>query len=249
MPDKSNQTNKILSHKLFLNRELNISHLAYNRELSFYDAVKAGDIAKVKELMLPLKNENLGTLSDNMLRNLKYHLTITVALITRFCMEGGMPAETAYTLSDIYIQRMDKLNSEEEIAKLHETLVFDFTKRMKKLSRENIFSKQISICIGYIEDHLHEKISLDSLAKHLDLNKTYLCKLFKKEVGITIGDYIKKLKIEAASNMLVYSDYSPSDISNYFSFSSHSHFINVFKAETGLTPNQYRNVNYGKHFS
>ena len=87
MPDKSSQTNKILSHKLFLNRELNISHLAYNRELSFYDAVKAGDLNKVKELMLPLKNENLGTLSDNMLRNLKYHLTITVTLITRFCME------------------------------------------------------------------------------------------------------------------------------------------------------------------
>lgn len=249
MPDKLHQTNQILSHKLFLNREHNVSHLAYNRELSFYDAVKAGDTAKVKELMLPLKNENLGTLSDNMLRNLKYHLTITVALITRFCMEGGMPAETAYTLSDIYIQKMDKLSLEEEISQLHEALVMDFTKRMKNLRKDKVYSKQILKAIHYIDDHLHEKISLDTLAEYLDLNKTYLCKLFKNETGLTIGDYTKKLKVEAAGNMLIYSDYSPSDISNYFSFSSHSHFINVFKAETGLTPNQYRNANYGKHFS
>ena len=72
-----------------------------------------------------------------------YHLVVSVALTSRICVEGGMSHDAAYTLSDIYIQRMDKLNSEEEIAKLHEALVFDFTKRMKKLSKEHIFSKQI----------------------------------------------------------------------------------------------------------
>lgn len=225
-----------------------MSHLSYNRELSFYDAVKSGDLNKVKEIMLPLKNENLGTLSEDSIRNLKYHLTITVALITRFCIEGGMPSEIAYTLSDIYIQKMDKLKLEAEISQLHQTLVFDYTKRMKQLSSDSVYSKAIVKAMNYIEDHLHEKIPLDSLADYLDINKTYLCKLFKKEVGRTIGDYIKKLKIEAAGNMLIYSDYSPSYISNYFSFSSHSHFINVFKAETGFTPNEYRNKNYGKHF-
>lgn len=248
MSNKNQTTNKILSHKLFLNREYGMSHLSYDRELSFYDAVKSGDLNKVKEIMLPLINENLGTLSENSVRNLKYHLTITVALITRFCIEGGMPSETAYTLSDIYIQRLDKLNSENDISELHQELVYDYTRRMKKLSKNNIYSKAVVKAMNYIEDHLHEKISLDALADYLQLNKAYLCKLFKTEIGVTIGNYIKKLKIEAAGNMLIYSDYSPSDIGNYFSFSSHSHFINVFKAETGLTPNEFRNKNYGKHF-
>ncbi len=241
-------TNKILSHKLFLNRELGISHLPYQRELSFYDSVKSGDINKVKSIMLPLKSENLGTLSDNPIRNLKYHLIISVALITRFCIEGGMPYETAYTLSDIYIQRLDKLNTENDISKLHETLVEEYTNRMKQLNQNNIFSMPVIKAMNYIEEHLHEKISLDDLAEHLNLNKSYLCKLFKNETSLTIGNYIKKMKVEAAGNMLIYSDYSPSDIGNYFSFSSHSHFINTFKAETGYTPTEYRNKNYGRHF-
>jgi AraC-like DNA-binding protein len=102
--------------------------------------------------------------------------------------------------------------------------------------------------IDYIYDHLHQKISLNEIAEHVHLNKTYLCGLFKKETGLTIGDYILKRKIEAAQNMLRYSDYSPVDISNYLGFSSHSHFITVFKKETHMTPRQYRTANYRVHF-
>ena len=43
-------------------------------------------------------------------------------------------------------------------------------------------------------------------------------------------------------------DYSPSDISNYFAFASHSHFINIFKKHTGITPNEYRKLHYQKYF-
>ena len=79
-------------------------------------------------------------------------------------------------------------------------------------------------------------------------NKIKQCELFKKETGITIFQYAMKLKIEAAEKMLVYTDYSPSDISNYFAFASHSHFINIFKKHTGLTPNEYRKLHYQKYF-
>ncbi len=239
---------KALSNKLFFNKESGISHLAYEKELAFYNAVKSGDINKVKTLMLPLDNKSLGILSDNPIRNLKYHLIITISLITRFCMEAGMPSETAYTLSDIYIQKLDKLNKETDITELHKQVIFDYTNRMKAISQENIFSMPVIKAIDYIEDHINEKFSLDKLSQHLNLNKTYMCKLFKAETNLTIGNYTKKLKIEFAKNMLVYSDYSPSAIANNLSFSSHSHFINVFKKETGTTPHEYRNTHYKKHF-
>lgn len=87
------------------------------------------------------------------------------------------------------------------------------------------------------------------LARHVNLNATYLCDLFKKETGITLNKYIKSCKIEASKNMLQYSDYSPGDIAQYLGFSSHSHFISVFKAETGMTPKQFRDLNYRTHFS
>lgn len=241
-------TEKTLSRNLFLQREETVSHLAYERELIFYDAVKNGDIKKLKEIMLPLKNEQLGKLSENPLRNIKYHLIITIALITRFCIEGGMPPETAYTLSDVYIQQLDLLDTENAVTKLHNKIVFDYAARMQQLRKETILSLPIIKSIDYIHDHLQEKISLKDVSEHLDMNKSYLSKLFKKQVGVTMGRYITKLKIEAAANMLIYEEHRPVDISNYFSFSSHSYFINTFKKETGMTPAEYRKRYYRKHF-
>ncbi len=244
----SGTTNQILSHKLFLNREQGISHLAYDKELSFYSSVKSGNLDAVKKIMLPLKNEFLGCLSQNPVRNLKYHLTITIALITRFCIEGGLPPETAYTLSDIYIQRLDLCNEEAAITKLHQEVVFDFTNRMRELKKNSVMPLSIVKSMDYIYEHLHEKILLDTLADHVNINKSYLCKLFKSETGMTVGNYIMKLKLEAAGNMLIYTDYSPVEIGNYFSFSSHSHFIKAFRQATGMTPKEYRERNYRKHF-
>ena len=66
---------------------------------------------------------------------------------------------------------------------------------------------------------------------------------------MTVGQYINKSKIEAAANMLIYTEQSSLEISNYFDFSSHSHFINSFKKETGMTPNEYRKKYYRKHFT
>lgn len=246
--ESPDSTEKILSHKLFLQREYSVSHLPYERELNFYNAVKNGDIKTLKEIMLPLKNEQLGTLSENPLRNMKYHLIITVALITRFCIEGGLPAETAYTLSDIYIQQLDLCKKEDEITDLHQKIVFEYANRMKKLKKKNQLSVPVTRTMDYIYDHLQEKIQLEQLARITNLNKSYLCTLFKKETGITIASYINQRRIEAAANMLVYGNFTPQEISSYFAFSSHSHFISCFKKEMGITPTEYKKQHYRRHF-
>lgn len=238
-----------VTKSLFNQREYNASHLAYETEFAFYEAVKSGDLEKVKQIMLPLKNEQLGHLSDNGLRNIKYHLVVTIALITRFCIEGGMRPEDAYILSDIYIQTLDKIENEDEVTKLHQTIVFDYTKKMQKIRRQKQISLPVNQVIDYIYNHLHGKITLTELADHVHLNTTYLCDLFKKETGLTLNKYIKGCKIDAAKNMLQYSDYPPGDIALYLGFSSHSHFISVFKSETGITPKQFRDMNYRTHFS
>ena len=208
MPAEKQTTDKKLSKDIFRNRENGITHLPYDRELAFYDAVKSGDEETVKAIMLPLKDSNLGILSDNPVRNLKYHLIITITMITRFCIEAGMPAESAYTLSDIYIKQADRLQTEDEISDLHKTLVFDYTKRMKTLYRENAYSKPVTMAVNYIEKHLHDKISSGDLAGHLGVSKSYLCRLFKKETHRTIGACIKQAKVKAAVNMLLYSEMS-----------------------------------------
>ncbi len=235
------KTEHTLNHKLFLQREYSTYHLPYEREMQFYAAVKKGDIEQIKASMLPLRSELLGRLSADTMRNLKYHLVITIAMITRFCIEGGMPPETAYTLSDIYIQKVDLCKAEEEINRIHKDIAFDFAHKMQALGKKSVFSKAVVKTIDYIYDHVHEKIYLENCASEAGLNKTYLCSLFKSETGITISSFITRKKIEAAEKMLVSTRFSVAEISTYLAFSSYSYFISVFRKHTGKTPRAYRN--------
>ena len=243
------ESGKELTYKAFMNREYAFKHSPFENEFAFYDYVKKGDIENVKLLMTPLGSAGAGTLSENPLQNLKYHFVVTIALITRFCVEGGMEMEVAYTLSDLYIFKADKCSTESDIHKLHHEAVLDFTEQMAKLAKATIYSKPIIMAMDYIYDNLHSKISVEEIAGYTALSTSYLSRLFHKEVGVTITAYIAMKRIETAQNMLKYSDYSPLDIGNYLSFTTHSHFISTFKKHTGMTPGDFRKKYYRSNWN
>ena len=151
--------------------------------------------------------------------------------------------EQAYRLSDFYILKLDTANSVEAVATLHNRMVLDFTGKMH-LIRKGATSKPITACLDYIYAHIKERITIEDLAEHTNLSTSYLSKLFKKELGISVSDYIREKKIEKSQNLLKFCDYSLVDIANYLSFSSQSHFIQSFKQLVGMTPKKYRDLNY-----
>ena len=75
----------------------------------------------------------------------------------------------------------------------------------------------------------------------MKLNETYLSKLFRKETGLSISEYIRNKKIEEAMALLRYSEKTSIEIATDLGFSSHSYFISVFKKVCGMTPKEYRN--------
>lgn len=240
--------NKDLTNAAFINREYMINHLPYEREMEFYQSIKMGNLKEAKRLFKPLGGSGFGRLSDDPLRNLKYHLVVTIAFITRYCIEGGMEMETAYNLSDIYILRVDRCAKEEEIHAIHRELVEDYANRMHAIIKKGLYSKPIIACLDLIYDNLHNKITLNDLADKVGLSAPYLSKLFHREVGVTVSQYISRKRIEAAENLLKYSDYSCIDISNYLCFNSESYFIQVFKSYTKLTPKEYRERFFRTHW-
>ncbi len=239
-------TNKALVYKEYLLRENVWMHAPYNPEFAFYEAVKSGDLTKVQEMnQTPFgQKEGFGMLAKNELQSMKYHFVITCALLARFCIEGGMEHELAYSLSDLYISECDACLTIPQISDLHSRMTFDYTKRMKALRKAHVFTKPVSMCIDYIYNNLHKRITIDMLSSHVALNPAYLSRLFKHETGLTITDYIRQRKIETAQNMLKYSDYRPSQIATLLAFPSQSYFIEVFRKLTGVTPKTYRDLSY-----
>ncbi len=241
--------NKELSDRVQFQSENNIRHLPFSQEMQFYSAVRNGDINKVRELFTPLAQEGYGVISSDPIQNIKYHLVITIAMLTRFCIEGGLPAETAYTISDIYINRMDNCADERQLAQIHQEVVFDFTKRMQLISSGDAYSKHVVRCIDIIYENIYSGVTVSMIAQKLGLTPQYISKIFKKEVGITIFEFIMSRRIQAAENMLKFSEYSSVEIANYMNFSSHSHFISVFRKYTGMTPKQYRDKYFRTNYS
>ena len=228
----------------FYNREYSISHIPYDKEMAFYQTIRNGDIEEMHRLFTPLCVEGFGKLSENSLRNLKYHLIITIAFITRYCIEGGLEMESAYNLSDIYIRKVDTCKSEEEIHEIHKEVCESYVKIMQNCRSSSRYSKAIQLAIDYIYENLHEKIMIADIAAKTNLSESYISRLFHKETGVSISTYIINKRVEAAKNLLIYTNYSTSDISNFLNFSSESHFISTFKKLTNQTPKKFRLYNF-----
>ena len=231
-------------HKLFNQRESGDLHAPYQKEFEYYECVKRGDTKTLKTLMNELGGKGAGVLSKDPLQNIKYHFVISVAFITRFCVEGGLEMELAYNLSDYYINLGDEAKTIDEVQRINKQMGLDFATQMKRLTTKQVYSKQATKCIEYIFNNLHSRLTLSEIAQQMNLSESYLSRTFHKEVGVTISEYIQNQRIEAAKNMLKFSEYQSQEISDYLCFSSHSHFISVFKKKTGLTPAKYRD----KHF-
>ena len=240
-------TNKDLTYRLYLQKEEAFTRMSFKSEFERYKAIQLGDVFRVKNNFIKAKenfNAGKGILSDDPVRNMRYHMIISTAIVARVCVEGGMNHDDAYTLSDIYIQKADKCNDESKLLDMIFDMQLDFAQRMKALKKKNSYSVYVKKCVEYIYEHLHEKITVPILADYVGLNETYLSKLFSKEMNMSISKFIVMSKVQTAENMLVYSDMSYLEIANSLNFSSQSAFIASFKKYTGQTPANYRKKNY-----
>ncbi len=98
--------------------------------------------------------------------------------------------------------------------------------------------------IDIVKQYISENISLDiqreELARLVYLNPDYLSKLFRKQEGMTIGEYITQKRILFAKQLLKSTKLSVADISHRVGLTDVSYFIKIFRKKEGTTPQQYR---------
>lgn len=210
-------------------------------EKKTFDCIRLGQSDAVRETYHAVaKQGKLGVLSKNsFLRSQKNLGIVMVSLATRAAVEGGLFQEIAYTLSDLYIQELEELNDFQSIVSFIEQVLVDFAKRVENAKKYR-FSKPINQCLNYIFANSYEDISLGDLARLTSLNPSYLSALFKKEVGVSVGQYIHQTKVDEAKNLLNYTDHTMKEISSLLNFHDQSHFIKVFKKIEGVTPKKFR---------
>ena len=97
---------------------------------------------------------------------------------------------------------------------------------------------KLSETLTFIRNNLTATgLSLDAVARHLHYSKSYTSALFKRELGVTVHEYIQRSRIDLACQLLM--DHPIIDVATLLGFSSSQHFSKVFREQTGLPPSAY----------
>ena len=225
------EIDKYLILAAFRQREQEFSYHSYSGEMLQYELIRDGDLRSVEESRKMFRSDNVGTLSNDPLRDKKYLFVANTTLATRYAIEGGMHSNEAYLLSDFFIQKADQAVSIDEIFDLQSEMIRSFTEKVRE-SKENKDNLLDGIQ-RFIDEHLHERITLESIGTALSYSGAYLSSYFRKKTGMSLYRFIIKRKIAVSVQMLLHSDYSVDEIAYYLSFVSASHYIETFRKNMG----------------
>lgn len=192
-------------------------------------------LAESPQLRIPI-----GRTSRDKLRQLKYNTVAGITLVCRAAMIGGAPEIECYARSDNAILQIDETSSELAIYKILIQTAIDYAALVQQTKSDLQHPRIIRKCIQYIAAHTHENITLEQLAEGSEYSKEYIAKLFRKHMGISVSDYIRKTRIDEAKQLLRQGK-SCGEVACILNYTSQSYFIRQFKKQTGITPKLYLN--------
>ncbi len=233
---------EIVTKNRLINSENNLSRLPLEREKRYFDKIRQGKYREVHFMDLGELEQWMGQSTKDKLKMFEYIAVAAISMGARTAIEGGMPADAAFDLSDAMLQRLEKARTLEEMHEIIEMsgVVYAHEVLKSKMTKNSYLIEQSK---NYISSHIFKKISLKQIAEYVGVTPEYLSAVFSKKEKCTIQQYIQKEKMQIACNMLRYSEQSISEISQYIGYQSQSNFAAIFKKWIGQTPSQYREEN------
>lgn len=136
-----------LTHEMLENAENERIHTSYAQEKAILECVSNGDIHALENTYYSLPTTVYGkmTSSNSKLKLLFYASIANTTLVTRYAIEGGLNEETAFSLSDVYIRKMEQCTDVDALMKLNEQMAIEFTLRVAEAKKtpKNYYSLHI----------------------------------------------------------------------------------------------------------
>lgn len=225
--------------EMIKNRETLFHHPPYFLEQELLTKIKSGNLKETMAVLSEINSLKRTRLSKDALRSVKNSLICSVTLFTRAAIEGGVTPEAAFTLSDSIILSIEEINNMAELMDYEYTAAEQYVQIVQDLSKSK-YSNIIQQAISYIYKNLTNKLTLRQISDAIYVHPNYLSTLFKKEVGMSLPDYIMKTRVNESKYYIRYTNTKISDIAVFYQFCNQSYFTQAFKKFVGRTPNEYR---------
>lgn len=216
---------------------LKIIEERYKRENEFIEAVSNGDFPNAYMAYEKMMS-NLYTYYKFRDRiTVQRGLSVQITLLRKAAEAGGVHPlhlenlSTKYTLASISKFKLD----EGIIVKM----IKDYCALVKEHSLKDV-SPLMRDAINYIQFNLNSDLTVSSIADYLCITPNYLYRIFKKEYGISVIDYINKKRIKESIKLMKKTDLQIQAIAEKVGINDISYFSRLFKKEIGKSPTQYK---------
>ena len=221
-------------------KENYVYNKSYVLEEAILKLVRTGNIEGFNSLLFNDDNFHIGVTGNNAIRQLKNNIIIITTLCTRAAIDGGLEYDTAYELSDHFIQLTEQTDNPDILYELLSKIAYTFAEKVSQAQTPTSADGRLQKAILYIKQNTNQHITVGDVARYVGFSKSYFSAYFKENLGFSVSDFILRCKLEEGRRLLQFTNKSISTISTFLCFSSQSHFQTAFKKQFGVTPNEYR---------
>ncbi len=211
----------------------------YHLENDLLNAVSVGNTEQALALHLQFKQYKLTPRTADPVRQRKNFLIIFNTLLRKSAENGHVHPLHIDNLSTQIAIQIETMFSISALDSYSMTMIRKYCMLVKNYSRRS-YSSLIQTCLDYIDFHYAEDLSLDLMAKLCSVSSTYLSSLFKKEVSMTLTDYINSTRIRQSLILLNTTSLSVQEIALHCGFSDSNYYTRTFKKFQGQSPKGYR---------
>ncbi|ETT63675.1 AraC family transcriptional regulator [Paenibacillus sp. FSL R7-277] len=127
----------------------------------------------------------------------------------------------------------------EQLMEWLEEFLKDKILMLSSMWKQNV-RKEIAEAKRYVMNHISEKVGMEEMAKRLGLNPTHFSRLFRLETGLTFIEYVTRVKMEHARDLLNQTNLTIVEIAEQLGYDNVSYFIKLFRNFSGMTPAEFR---------
>ena len=158
-------------------------------------------------------------------------------LLDRICLEYEIKLD--FIPKDFRLFSYTQRKSRETLSDNISGLYFNILREIKeKEQKKGQFSEMVSCAILYMKEHCSETITLSQTAERLNVNSSYLSRVFHGETGMTFIEYLNRIRVEKAKELLK-DGKTLKETVGACGFQSYNYFLKIFKEYTGQTPKKY----------
>ena len=229
---------------MFHRQEEGLLHHSYDWEMTVYDFLQHRD---TEGLTAFLNHEdaaadkiNMGVLAEDNTRSVRNNAICLIAFIAGMVIRDGyLDVETSYSISDACIQIIEEADDAETVTMCAHAGLLRYIQAIEEY-QPGKYHHLVRKAKDDVYRHLHEKLTVEAVAERLGVNASYLSHVFRQATGTPLKQFIRRERIYRAQNLLKFSDFSIVEISKYLGFPTQSYFTEVFRRQTGETPQHYR---------